>query len=116
MADPVSIDVLPLPAVGRPGDFSGAVGSFDVSARATRNEVKVGESITLLNYDPNPDFIGLTVQSCEPEQLASELDGTRNPDNGNMIKGGIEVNQFGAPIAFWLYTEQHPLEIPVINP
>lgn len=47
-ADPVTITVLPLPAVGRPADFSGAVGSFDVSARATRNEVKVGESITLV--------------------------------------------------------------------
>ena len=48
MADPVSIQVLPLPEVGRPGDFSGAVGSFEVSARATRREVKVGESITLV--------------------------------------------------------------------
>ena len=48
MADPVTIEVLPLPAVGRPADFSGAVGSFDVTARATRDEVKVGESITLV--------------------------------------------------------------------
>jgi hypothetical protein len=48
MADPVSVEVLPLPAVGRPGDFTGAVGSFDISARATREEVKVGESITLV--------------------------------------------------------------------
>ncbi len=48
MADPVSIEVLPLPEVGRPGDFSGAVGSFEVSARTTREEVKVGESITLV--------------------------------------------------------------------
>jgi hypothetical protein len=48
MADPVSIDVKPLPAVGRPADFSGAVGSFNVEARATRDEVKVGESVTLV--------------------------------------------------------------------
>ena len=48
MAEPVSIRVLPLPAVGRPDDFSGAVGSFEVTARATRSEVKVGESVTLV--------------------------------------------------------------------
>lgn len=48
MADPVAIQVQPLPAVGRPADFSGAVGRFDVTARATRNEVKVDESITLV--------------------------------------------------------------------
>lgn len=48
MAEPVSIRVLPLPAVGRPGDFSGAVGKFEVGAQATRSEVKVGESITLV--------------------------------------------------------------------
>ncbi len=48
MADPVRIEVLPLPEVGRPPDFSGAVGRFGVSARATRNEVKVGESVTLV--------------------------------------------------------------------
>ena len=48
MADPVTIKVLPLPTVGRPADFSGAVGSFTVSARPTRNEVEVGESVTLV--------------------------------------------------------------------
>jgi hypothetical protein len=48
MAEPLSIQVLPLPEVGRPGDFSGAVGTFEVTARATRREVKVGESITLV--------------------------------------------------------------------
>jgi hypothetical protein len=44
---PIDIDVLPLPAQGRPSDFSGAVGRFDISAVPSREEVGVGESLTL---------------------------------------------------------------------
>lgn len=87
MADPVSIEVLPLPAVGRPGDFSGAVGNFDVSARATRSEVKVGESITLIvrvsgrgNLKsvadlPVPDVPGFRVFAPKSKQTVNSAQG-----------------------------------------
>ncbi|MCK6447285.1 MAG: BatD family protein [Planctomycetes bacterium] len=43
--EPVSIDVVPLPENGRPFDFGGAVGRFDVKAGAEPRDVTVGDSI-----------------------------------------------------------------------
>jgi hypothetical protein len=83
MADSIDIQVMPLPAVGRPADFSGAVGSFDVTARSTREEVKVGESITLvvnitgkgnlksISDLPAPDIPGFRVFAPKSKQTIS---------------------------------------------
>ena len=42
-----TIEVRPLPEAGRPLDFSGGVGRFEVDASADRRDVDVGESIKL---------------------------------------------------------------------
>lgn len=42
-----ALTILPPPEEGRPIDFSGAIGSFTLSARASRTELTVGESLTL---------------------------------------------------------------------
>jgi len=42
-----SIDVVPLPEAGKPVDFSGAIGTFAVSASAQPRDVDAGESIKL---------------------------------------------------------------------
>ncbi len=46
-ADPVQVEVLPLPEQGKPSDFSGAVGRFTLEHRAVPSEAAVGEPITL---------------------------------------------------------------------
>ncbi len=43
----VEIEVKPLPAAGRPEDFSGAVGKFKISASLDKQELKVGDALTL---------------------------------------------------------------------
>jgi len=43
---PIKLVVLPLPTEGRPADFPGLVGSFDISARYDRTTVAVNEPIT----------------------------------------------------------------------
>lgn len=45
--DPVKLTVAPLPASGKPGDFSGGVGEFDVSIAADKKSAAVGEPLTL---------------------------------------------------------------------
>jgi hypothetical protein len=47
VTDPVRIDVRPLPDAGRPDDFAGAVGAFELSARADRSEAAPGDAVTL---------------------------------------------------------------------
>ena len=46
-ADPVELDVKPLPAAGRPADFSGAVGKFQMAVESNPKKVKVGDPVTL---------------------------------------------------------------------
>jgi hypothetical protein len=45
--DPVPIEVLPLPEEGRPADFAGAIGQWNLEVTAKPAEVAVGDPITL---------------------------------------------------------------------
>jgi hypothetical protein len=45
--DPVPIEVLPLPEEGKPADFAGAVGQWNLEVTAKPTEVAVGDPITL---------------------------------------------------------------------
>ena len=44
---PVVFNVVPLPDEGRPENFSGAIGDFELAVSANRQEVEVGEPLTL---------------------------------------------------------------------
>jgi hypothetical protein len=46
-SNPLLIDVRPLPASGKPLDFSGAVGSFNITSDIDRTEIKSNEPINL---------------------------------------------------------------------
>lgn len=46
-SDPLELDVLPLPEQGRPSDFSGLVGTFEIESRLEPSKIKAGESATL---------------------------------------------------------------------
>ncbi len=68
----------------------------------------VGEGLTLLGYQPRPEMVGLTLQMIEPEQLDTTK--TKNAVTGNEIRGGVEIDKYGAPVAYWIHTAAHPLE------
>ncbi len=44
---PIAITVLPLPEEGKPADFSGAVGQFNMTAKVSKDSVKANEAVTL---------------------------------------------------------------------
>ena len=46
-APEVEMQVKPLPAEGRPKDFSGAIGKFEFAATGTPDHVKIGEPVTV---------------------------------------------------------------------
>jgi hypothetical protein len=46
-SNPLTIDVRPLPADGKPVDFSGAVGSFTLSSELDKTELKTNEPLNL---------------------------------------------------------------------
>jgi hypothetical protein len=81
--DPIEIEVLPLPAKGKPADFSGAVGKYAFSAKADKASVARGDPISLevilsgsgnINTvgNPNvPDLKGFKVYEPEIEKSSS---------------------------------------------
>lgn len=85
-----------------------AIQSLLVSELAT-----VGQGFCILHEMPSRarrDYRlpGTVLQVIEPEML----DDTRvyNPANGYEIRGGIEIDPYGAEVAIWVYTKGHPLD------
>ncbi len=50
----------------------------------------------------------LTLQAFELEQLANDFD--IKPRPGNTVRNGLELDKQGAVVAYWVHTEQHPLD------
>ncbi len=67
--------------------------------------VAVGEAFLLWSYVPNANAVGLRLQSFEAEQLDLRLQSfTDENGNNNQVRGGIEVDANGAPVAYHFYT------------
>ena len=47
ISEPLELTVKPLPAQGRPANFSGAVGKFSISEEGSPSKVKIGDPITM---------------------------------------------------------------------
>ncbi|MCG9131742.1 BatD family protein [Candidatus Poribacteria bacterium] len=45
--EPLTLNIQPLPEVGKPSNFSGAVGEYQISAQVDRTSVAVGSALTL---------------------------------------------------------------------
>jgi len=67
---------------------------------------EVGEAFILPVYEKRADGLGLSLQLLEPEQL----DTTKTSEGGNEIHAGVEVDTYGAPVAYHFYTTVHPLD------
>lgn len=46
-SQPIRVAVRPLPAEGRPSDFTGTIGNFSISSSVNRNEVEVNQPVSL---------------------------------------------------------------------
>ena len=71
-AEPVQIEVLPLPEEGRPADFSGAVGHFSLDAKTIPSAVTVGEPVTVtmtVSGEGNFDTVTAPQLSVDPGQF-----------------------------------------------
>jgi hypothetical protein len=84
---PIRLTVRPLPLEGRPDGFKGGVGSFSMTARLSKDEVKAGESVTLTLVlsgegnvrdvpDPDPQIEGVKTYSDTPSISVKNYDNT----------------------------------------
>ncbi len=68
----------------------------------------VGEAFGVLVTVQRANAVGLAVQMFEPEQLDWTI--TENRDTGNRVYGGVEIDADGAPVAYWVYSGDHPYD------
>ena len=80
----------------------------DLQALTVREYVTAGTSFAIQNYTPRAEHVGVHIQIIEFEQMCTWL--TKNPDTGFWIRNGVEIDDFGAAVAFWVFTKGHPLE------
>lgn len=65
--DPIPVNVQPLPELGRPSDFNGAVGEYHITAQVDRTKLVVRNALTLtLNISGTGNF-----KTVNPPKLAS---------------------------------------------
>ena len=81
-SNPLTIDVKPLPSTGKPLDFSGAVGSFNMASEIDRTELKSNEPINLkvtISGKGNLELIDDLPLSFPPDFVCCHLSPVLNP-------------------------------------
>jgi lambda family phage portal protein len=89
-------------------DYERTKNLCEIDGLAVSDFAQVGEAFCIHSFTPVPNMVGMQIQMFEVEQLDWTL--TRNADNGKEIRGGIEIDRSGVAVAFWLFTDQHPLD------
>lgn len=97
-------------------DINGELNFYEIQALAVREMVEAGEVLIRYIYTPGKEYKGirrpvpLAIELIEADRLALERDTytvRQNDLNGNQIIRGIEIDDKGKPVAYWIYP-QHP--------
>jgi lambda family phage portal protein len=89
-------------------DLERVKNGIEMCGLAIEEFITVGEAFAIKYYVPQRSRVGMVMQMIEPEQLDTSL--VKNKDTGNEIRGGVEINEYGAPVAYWIFSKEHPLE------
>ncbi len=79
-----------------------------IQALVQREKIAAGQALVLLNYAPRPDMTGLVLQVIEREQLDTSR--YKSEDGNREVRNGVEIDDYGAAVAYWIYTKGHPLD------
>jgi len=77
----------------------------DFQSLGIRELIPAGQAFCVASYEPRVDMVGLVLQMFESEQLDTSLS---NAGNGNEIERGVEIDDYGAPVAYHFYEGKHP--------
>ncbi len=76
---------------------------FGIQRWALGEMIEVGEALMVESYESRPHHCGLVLQPVEADQL----DTIRLEYQGREVRGGVEVDAYGAAVAYWIYP-RHP--------
>ena len=82
---------------------------FQIQRLICREFTTAGEVLIILRTGRSTGPVQLAVQMLEPEQLATDMIRSWSKE-GNEIRNGIEIDEYGAPVAYWIYDDSHPLD------
>lgn len=83
-------------------DVEGAKSFWQIQRMAIEHLVEVGEFLIILrSADNGPGMVPMRLQAVEAEQL--DLEPSRNRDNGNTIRGGVEIDRDGRAVAYHIH-------------
>lgn len=88
-------------------DFDGRLDFYGLQGLVMRNVADAGECLVRKRVDANGKY-PIKLQVLEADFLDINKDGTIT-ENGNLIVGGVEFDDNGRRVAYWLYTS-HPSE------
>ncbi len=72
-SDPITVSVKPLPEAGRPADFSGGVGEFELDASLSSDRSADGEPVTLTVKVTGTGNIGLIGEPAAPQVAGARV-------------------------------------------
>jgi hypothetical protein len=100
-SEPITIKVQPLPSAGKPADFAGAVGNFNLSLQQDKQQVAVNEAVSLkmtLSGQGNiklvkPPVLKIpsTIEEYDPRESSNVI------NEGNVIRGSKTVEYILVP-------------------
>ncbi len=99
-------------------DVNGLYTFEELQAAAQREIVEAGEVLVRIIRTPDTVYRGilrpvpLALEVIEADRLAGDKDtyaARLSADNGNRIIRGVEVDDLGKPVAYWIYKD-HPLQ------
>lgn len=99
-------------------DITGRLSFYEIQRLAMWEVAEAGE--VLIHFVESRDRsrpLPLAIELIEADRIADEYLAFRsklNPDTGNEIRRGIEVDATGVPVAYWLYPS-HPNDINTWN-
>lgn len=101
----------------RQADVTGRLSFYELQDLVLSEVVEAGEVLIQFVSSPNRSrSLPFALEMIECDRLADDYQSFRgiNPDNGNELRRGVEVNSAGEPVAYWIYPK-HPNDINTLH-
>lgn len=96
-------------------DITGSLGVYGIQTQAVRARKESGESFVIIHRQRSNRNIPVPVQFQVVESNMCPTWYNKESINGsNKIVSGIEINKFGAPVAYWFY-QSNPDDWTIVN-
>lgn len=76
---------------------------YEKQGMCAEERVIAGEHFVVWSYMPGQSGVGLRFQSVESDLLYDIIQS--NPETGNQVRGGVEIDGVSAPVAYHFYTQ-----------